>query len=374
MLYKNAMTVMPDFTLGEADVRVSKGRIMEIAPRGALCDPDGEIDLAGCILAPGLVDMHIHGCAGVDFSAEADTAACLNSMSEYLGSRGIAAFAPAAMTMPYEDLCALMQRYQKAVVNPLPGAAAAGIYLEGPFLSAEKCGAQPAAFLQRPDAEKLTELHRLSGEAIRVVCVAPELEGASDFIAEAQRICRVSAAHTAADYDTMRQAIAAGLSHATHLFNGMNAISHRDPNGAAALLESDSVMCELICDGLHVHPAMVRLTYRLIGADRLCLVSDAMAATGLGDGKFQLGRQDVWVNGCEARLADGTLAGSVTDLMQALQNAVDFGIPPLDALRAVTLNPAKALGIDNVLGSVAVGKMARFVVLDEAFHFIRAVR
>lgn len=373
MLYKNGMTVLPDFTLGEVDVRVSKGRIMELAPRGVLCDPEGEIDIAGRILAPGLVDMHIHGCAGMDFSAERDTAACLCRMSEYLGSRGIAAFAPAAMTMPYEDLCALMVRYQKAVVNPLPGAAAVGIYLEGPFLSAQKCGAQPTEYLQPPDRDKFTELHRLSGENIRTVCVAPELDGAIAFIEAAKERCRVSAAHTAADYETMREAISAGISHATHLFNGMNPIGHREPNGAAALLESDDVMCELICDGLHVHPAMVQLTYRLTGADRLCLVSDAMSATGLGNGMFRLGSQDVTVYGLEARLSDGTLAGSVTDLMQAFQNAIRFGIPPLDALKAVTLNPAKALGIDDVLGSVAVGKTARFVLLDETFGFIKAI-
>lgn len=370
MLYKNGLTVLPDFTLAEADVRVSKGRIMEIVPRGSVTDSGGEVDIAGRILAPALVDMHIHGCGGVDFSSEADTAACLTVMSKYLYSRGIAAFAPAAMTMPYEKLCALMTRYQKATVNPQTGAIPVGIYLEGPFFSAAKCGAQPADWIQPPDIGKFNKLYRLSGESIRVVCVAPEAEGALDFIGQAARICRVSAAHTAADYETMCHATETGISNATHLYNGMNPISHREPNGAAALLESGA-FCELICDGLHVHPAVIRLTYRLIGADRLCLVSDAMAATGLGDGQFMLGSQHVQVRGSEARLADGTIAGSVTDLWQGFRNAIQFGIPPLDALRAVTLNPARALGIDDRLGSIAVGKSARLILLDEDFNLIK---
>ena len=372
VLYKNGQVVVWDFTLAEADVRVSKGRIMEIAPHGCLNDSEGETDIAGMILAPGLIDMHIHGCAGVDFSVEPDTAACLTRMSEYLHSRGVAAFAPAAMTLPYETLCGLMGRYRSAAVTPLPGAAVAGIYLEGPFLSAEKCGAQAPKNILPPDIAKLRELYRESGENIRIACVAPEVDGALCFIAQAKEFCRVSAAHTAADYETMHRATGAGITGASHLYNGMNGVHHREPGGAAALLESGA-FCELICDGVHVHPAIVRMTYRLIGAERLCLISDAMAATGMGDGTFSLGGQRVMVKGDEARLADGTLAGSVTDVLQGFYNAIDFGIPPLDALRAATLNPARALGIDNVLGSIAVGKSARMNLLDRNYRLIRTI-
>ena len=372
MLYKNGQVVLWNFTLTEADVRVSKGRIMEIAPHGCLTDREGSTDIGGMILAPGLIDMHIHGCAGVDFSTEPDTTACLTRMSEYLHSRGVAAFAPASMTLPYAALCDLMRRYRSAAVNPLPGAAAAGIYLEGPFLSAAKCGAQEPQNILPPAIEKLRELHRESGEAIRVACVAPEAAGGLDFIAQAKTFCRVSAAHTAADYETMRRAIRAGITGATHLYNGMNGMHHREPGGAAALLESGA-FCELICDGVHVHPAMVRMTHRLIGPERMCIISDAMAATGMGDGAFSIGGQPVTVKGNEARLADGTLAGSVTDVLQGFYNAMDFGIPPLDALRAATLNPARALGIDNVLGSIAVGKSARLNLLDRHFRLIRPI-
>lgn len=365
MLYKNGYIVTRNFTVERADVRVSKGIITDILPPGALSDSEGEFDLAGDVLAPGLVDMHIHGCMGVDFSSAPDTSSCLETMSKYLHSRGVAAFAPAAMTMPYGELCRLMERYRTASQNPLSGAALAGVYLEGPFLSAKKCAAQPPEYIIPPDIAKLKELHRRSGENIRVACVAPEAEGAERFINEAAKMFRVSAAHTDASYEAGVRGIQAGITSATHLFNAMNDISRREPGCAAALLESDC-FCELICDGVHIHPAVIRLTYRIIGAERLIIVSDGMAAMGLGNGCFRLGTQTVTVNGNEARLSCGSLAGSVTDIRTAFCKAVEFGIPPLDALRAVTLNPAKALGIDSTLGTIEVGKAARLTVMRAA--------
>lgn len=365
MLYRNGFIVTRNFTIERADVRVSKGIITDILPPGALSDGEGEIDLRGDVLSPGLVDMHIHGCMGVDFSSEADTAACLDTMSRYLQSRGVAAFAPAAMTMPYDSLCRLMDRCRIASMNPLSGAAFAGIYLEGPFLSVEKCAAQSPEYMLPPDIDKLRKLYRLSGETIRVACVAPEAAGAASFIREAAKLCRVSAAHTSADYATGVRAVEAGVSHATHLYNAMNDVTRREPGIAAALLESDC-FCELICDGVHIHPAVIRLTHRIIGAERLIIVSDGMAAMGLGEGSFLLGTQSVRVQGSEARLCNGSLAGSVTDIRTAFHKAVSFGIPPLDALRAVTLNPARALGVDGTLGTIEVGKSARLTVFRQA--------
>lgn len=363
MLYKNGYIITRDFSVRRADLRVSKGIITDILPPDSVSDDGGETDLNGDILAPGFVDMHIHGCAGADFSSDPDTAACLEKMSLYLHSRGVAAFAPAAMTMPFDRLRALMERYRAASLNPMKGAALAGIYLEGPFLSAEKCAAQPPEFIIPPDAAKLWELHRLSGGNIRVACVAPEADGAVEFIREAAEFCRVSAAHTAADYSAGIRAVNAGISNATHLYNAMNDVTRREPGCAAALLESDC-FCEVICDGIHLHPAVIRLTHRIVGAERLCIVSDGMAATGLGNGTFSLGTQTVTVNGSEARLENGSLAGSVTDIRSAFFKAVEFGIPPLDALRAVTLNPARALGIDSYLGTIEAGKSARLTRLN----------
>ena len=372
MLYKNGLVVTPDFTLREADVRVSKGIIAEILPPGAVSDGEGETDLKGNILAPGFIEMHIHGCAGTDFSSDPDTAGCLETMSRYLASRGVAAFAPAAMTMDFAALRGLMERYRAVSVNPLCGAALAGIYLEGPFLSAARCAAQPPEYIIPPDIGRLRELQKCSGGNIRVVCVAPEAEGATEFIRQAAEICRVSAAHTAADYDVGVKAIEAGVSCATHLYNAMNDPTRRQPGIAGALLES-GCFCELICDGVHIHPAIIRLTYRIIGAERLCIVSDAMAAAGLGNGSFSLGTRRVTVRGSRAQLSDGSLAGSVTDVRAGFFKAVGFGIPPLDALRAATLNPARALGIDGTLGTIEAGKSARVQVLDREI-FINASR
>lgn len=363
MLYKNGYIVTRNFKIERADVRVSKGIITDIMPPGAICDGEGEIDLCGDVLSPGFVDMHIHGCVGADFSSDEDTAASLNRMSQYLHSRGVAAFAPAAMTMPYEALCSLMERYRAASLNPMKGAALAGIYLEGPFLSEEKCAAQPPEYILPPEIGRLRELHRLSGENIRIACVAPEVEGAEEFIRDAAKLCRVSAAHTAADYAAGVRAVEAGITNATHLFNAMNDVTRREPGCAAALLES-GCFCEIICDGIHIHPAVVRLTYRIVGEERLCIVSDGMAAMGLGDGLFQLGTRRVSVKGSEARLENNALAGSVTDIRTAFFKAVEFGIPPLAALRAATLNPARALGTEATLGTIEVGKSARLTRLD----------
>ena len=362
MLYKNGYIVTRDFTVERADVRVSKGIITDILPPGVLSDDEGETDLCGEVLAPGFVDMHIHGCMGADFSSEPDTYACLEKMSVYLHSRGVAAFAPAAMTMPYEKMCRLMEHYRTASQNPPSGAALAGVYLEGPFLSAKRCAAQPPEYILEPDISKLHELNRRSGENIRVACVAPEADGAEDFIIEAAAFCRVSAAHTNASYEEGLRGIQAGITNATHLYNAMNDVTRRNPGCAAALLES-GCFCELICDGIHLHPAVIRLTHRMIGAERLIIVSDGMAAMGLGEGRFTLGTRTVTVSGSEARLSDGSLAGSVTDIRTAFFNAVKFGIPTLDALRAVTVNPACALGIDNSLGTIEAGKSARLTVL-----------
>ena len=252
----------------------------------------------------------------------------------------------------------------------MSGAALAGVYLEGPFLSVARCAAQPPEHILAPDIFQLRQLHRLSGENIRIVCVAPEADGAEPFIREAAKFCRVSAAHTESDYATGLKAVKAGITNATHLYNAMNDITRREPGCAGALLES-GCFCELICDGVHLHPAVIRLTHRIIGAERLCIVSDGMAATGLGEGTFTLGTQTVTVRGNEARLANGSLAGSVTDIRSAFWKAVEFGIPFSDALRAVTINPARALGIDDSLGTIEVGKSARLTVLSRHLAEIR---
>ncbi len=201
---------------------------------------------------------------------------------------------------------------------------------------------------------------------VKLVSVAPELEGALDFIRQVKDRVTVSVAHTAAGYDTALAAFQAGARQCTHLYNGMAPFAHREPGVVGAAFDCGHVMCELICDGVHIHPAMVRATFRLMGKDRMILISDTMRAAGMSDGSYTLGGQDVTVRGNRAELADGTIAGSVTDLMACLKVAVSVvGIPLADAVTAAAVNPAKVMGIYDRLGSLDVGKQANVAVLDE---------
>ena len=245
-------------------------------------------------------------------------------------------------------------------------AALVGINMEGPFISPDRIGAQNPEYVQRADAGMLSRLQEAAGGLVKLVDIAPEEPGALEFVSEAAGKARVSLAHTCADYETAREAFERGARHLTHLYNAMPGLHHRKPGPIAAAWEHPDVTVELIADGVHIHPAMVRLTFGLFGAERICLISDSMRATGLEDGSYDLGGQQVEVRGNVATLADGTIAGSVTDLAACVRHAVlDMGIPLEDAVRAATLTPACAIGIDDERGSIEVGKVADLVVLDE---------
>lgn len=321
-----------------------------------------EYDLRDCYVIPGLTDLHFHGCVGADVS-DAD-AEGLQKMSEYELSRGVTQICPAGMTLEtgqLREVCANVARHAKAAPG---GAELVGLNLEGPFLSEAKKGAQNGAWLQPPNLPLLRELQETAQGLVRLVSVAPELPGAMEFIREAKEICAVSVAHTTADYDTALAAFRAGASQVTHLYNAMPPFSHRAPGVIGAAADSPGVRCELICDGVHVHPAVVRATFRLMGRERMILISDTMRAAGLSDGEYTLGGQAVTVTGPLAALADGTIAGSCTDLMGCMVKAVSFGIPLADAVTAAAVNPAKALGIYDRYGSLDVGKTANLAVLE----------
>ncbi len=320
-----------------------------------------EVALPGCLLLPGLTDLHFHGCRGADFS-DGD-AAGLRTMAEYELSRGVTQICPAGMTLDRPQLvkiCRVAAEHKKA--RPA-GAELVGVNLEGPFLSDAKKGAQNGAWLRNPDLQLLEELLDESEGLVKLVSVAPELPGALDFIRAVKDRVRISVAHTACTYDQAMAAFGAGARQATHLFNGMNPFAHREPGPVGAAADSEC-MVELICDGIHIHPAMVRAVFKLFGADRVILISDTMRAAGMPDGQYTLGGQDVTVRGARATLAGGTLAGSVTDLMTCMKTAVSFGIPLRDAVKAAAWNPARALGIDSWAGSLEPGKAANVAVLD----------
>lgn len=356
--------VFQDGRFAEAEVLVDAGRIAGVAPGtdAAVAEGEASVDARGCYVVPGFVDIHFHGCRGADLCDASEEA--IREIARYEASRGVTAICPATMTYPEDRLRSVAQA--AAAFSPAPDEAAlVGINMEGPFISPDRIGAQNPEYVQRADAAMLHRLQEAAGGLVKLVDIAPEEPGALEFVSEAAGEARVSLAHTCTDYETAREAFERGARHLTHLYNAMPGLHHRKPGPIAAAWERPDVTVELICDGVHIHPAMVRLTFGLFGAERVCLISDSMRATGLEDGSYDLGGQQVEVCGNVATLADGTIAGSVTDLAACMRHAVlDMGIPLEDAVRAATLTPARAIGIDAERGSIEAGKVADLVVLD----------
>ena len=323
---------------------------------------DGEsLDVSGCYVIPGLTDLHFHGCQGADFS-DGD-AAGLQTMADYELSRGVTQICPAGMTLDVPQLEKICRNAAAHKANASSGADLVGVNLEGPFLSQAKKGAQNGAWIRDPDPALLLRLKELSGGLVKLVSLAPEAPGAVDFIRRVRDEVTVSVAHTACNYDQALAAFDAGAKQATHLFNAMNPFAHRDPGPVGAASDSDCRV-ELICDGVHIHPAVIRAVFKLFGKDRVIIISDSLRACGMPDGQYELGGQDIFVKGPLATLADGTIAGSITDLMGGMVRAVHFGIDLHTAVTAAAVNPAKALGIYDRYGSLEVGKIANIVVLN----------
>ena len=333
---------------------------------------DQVVDAAGCYIIPGLTDLHFHGCRGHDFS-DGDPEG-LAEMARYELSRGVTQICPAGMTLLEDQLVKICETAAAHRRSGLPGATLSGINLEGPFLSHAKKGAQNGDWLHDPDVALLRRLEAVSEGLVKLVSVAPELPGAMEFIEAVGEEVTVSLAHTTADYDTAMEAFRAGARQVTHLFNAMPPFTHRAPGVVGAAFDSPEVQVELISDGVHIHPAVVRAVFQLFGRDRVILISDSLRATGMPDGRYPFGGQEIEVRGNRATMADdpNTLAGSVSDLMACMCTAVSFGIPLADAVTAAAVNPAKALGIYDRVGSLDVGKEANLAILNEDLS-LRAV-
>ncbi len=332
------------------------------------------LDAAGCYVIPGLVDVHFHGCVGEDFSDA--TPEGLQRIADYELSQGVTYICPAGMTLPEEQLTAICKNVAAHRAKNSGGAEVVGAHLEGPFLCAAKKGAQNGAFLHDPDTAMLRRLQEAAQGCVRLVTLAPEQPGALEFIKAAVEMgITVSVGHTVADYDTARAAFEAGATHATHLYNGMPGLHHRTPGVIGAAFDVPGVQPELICDGVHIHGAVVRLTFALFGRERMILISDSLRATGMPDGEYPFGGQMIEVHGNRATILGHpeTLAGSVTSLMGCLRQAVAFGIPLASAVRACTYNPAQSVGIAHRAGTLDVGKEASAVLLDREDLSIRAI-
>lgn len=317
-------------------------------------------DLDGALVIPGLVDIHVHGCAGADFS-DGDYAGLVR-MARYLARQGVTSFAPASMTLPYDALDRAFHAAARLRREGLAdGARLMGIQMEGPFLSREKRGSQNSAYLRLPDWDRFLQLYDAAEGLLRIVDVAPELPGAVEFTRRASEKCRVSVAHTAAGYDQAAAVFDAGATHLTHLFNAMSGIHHRHPGPIGAASERENVTAELICDGIHVHPSAVRMAFRLFPG-RICLISDALRCCGMADGSYSLGGQEILLSGGVARLTGGAIAGSAADLYQCMRRAVSFGIPREQAVWAATALPARVIGRESETGAIADGRAADFVI------------
>ena len=327
------------------------------------------------IVLPGFIDQHIHGAGGSDGmdGTVADIAKIANTVAE----EGTTSFLVTTMTQSPENINKAMtavKEYRKA--NGKEGARVVGVHLEGPFIAAAHKGAQPLEYVKEPDIAAFDAYNEASGGAIKLVTLAPEVEGAEAFIRHlSERGIVASIGHTGAKCADVEKAIQAGAKNVTHTYNAQTALHHREIGTVGSAMLFDELNCELIADTIHVSVPAMRLLVKNKPLDKLTLITDAMRAKGLPDGESELGGQKVYVKGGEARLADGTLAGSVLKMNRAVQNMVEkVGVPFTQAVDCATINPAKNLGIDQETGSIKVGKRADFTVINDKYDVLMTVR
>jgi len=363
MNFKNAWIYTENFQFEKGAFSIENGRFVDVLGK----EKEDAVDLNGLKVIPGLLDVHTHGNSGWDFSDGSYEG--LVTMARYEAKSGVTTFAPTSLTMPYDVLHSAFQTAVKINQEKPQGCASVrGIHMEGPFFAEAKKGAQNADYLKLPDYEAFQKLNDDCGHLIKIADVAPELPGALDFIKKASKDCTVSIAHTDTGYEDAKAGIEAGATHMTHLFNAMNPIHHRKPGPIIAASEEEQVFAEIIGDGLHVHPAIIRMAFRLFGAERMILISDSLRCCGLPDGEYDIGGQKAILKEGVARLTDGTIAGSATNVFECMRRVMSFGVPECEALRAATYNPAKQLGCLSEVGSISNGKCADFVICDNDYQ------
>lgn len=366
MIIQNGSVFTEKNTFEPMDILTEGAFISALSPSLKGRPKEEVYDASGCILIPGLVDLHFHGCMGHDLcDHESET---LRFIAAYELQHGITAICPATMTLPLEELSLILKSAKAyACEKPscgVPGADLLGVHLEGPFVSPARKGAQNPAYLKEPDPAFFYDLKAICPELVKIMTLAPELPGAMDLIRRASKDTLISLGHSTACYRQAAEAFQAGACHVTHLFNAMPPFGHRDTGIIGAAFDDPKVHAELICDGIHVSAPMIRAAFRLFSDDRLILISDSMRATGMPGGDYSLGGQSVHVCGKLATLEDGTIAGSVTNLMDCLRYAVlEAGIPLESAVKAAAVNPARELSLSHLHGQIKKGAFANLLVL-----------
>ena len=363
MLYiHHASVFTPEQRIDDRAVLIQGRRILAVGATPDIPCPAGAqiIDATGLSLAPGLIDLQINGAFGRDFTADP---AGIWPVAADLPRYGVTAFLPTIITSPSDTVARAQAALERRPPSVQPGAHPLGLHIEGPFLNPEKKGAHNPAYLRAPDQDIIAGWSPENG--VRLVTLAPELPGALQLTATLVRQgVVVSAGHSSATLAQAEAGFAAGIRCGTHLFNAMPPLLHRKPGLAGALLTDDRPFAGLIVDGIHCHPAMVNLAWSVLGSQRLALVTDAMAALGMPPGQHRLADLDVWVDDTSARLADGTLAGSILSLDAALRNLIAYtGCSFRDALHTVTMTPARLLGLEDGRGRIGPGAMADLVLL-----------
>lgn len=364
MFIINGKYLDKDFNLVQGDIEIENGKIVRTGERLARTPEDTAVDAQGYTIVPGFVDVHIHGCANAD--AGSGNREDIDTMARFLLAHGVTSFCPTTATISCQEVESALLAIKAAHDAPIAdGAKVAGINMEGPFFSHERKGAQNDKYILAPDFDLFKKWYDLSEGLVKLIDVATEQPGGEDFVKRAKELCTVSIAHTTADFDQAKAAFDWGVTHVTHLFNAMNGLHHRKPGVVGAALEDQRVRAELICDGEHIHPAVLKIAFQVLG-DRALIVSDSLRANGMAEGvEYDFGGQIVKIVGGKCVLRDGTIAGSVSNLHQEVKNLVSYGIPFEQAVKSASLIPARAIGLDKEIGSIEPGKAADLVVLDK---------
>ncbi len=371
MLIQNAAAFISGAFQASISVRASKNVITEIGP-ALLPHPREEvIDLKGDYLLPGFVDVHIHAFLGKDTMSGEEA---VRHMSRELKKCGVSAFLPTTMSASLEDTKAGLAGIDAVMKNPEPdGAIVLGAHMEAPFLSAHRCGAQVASYFIPPTMEAWLEMTGEFASAVRIITLAPELDGAENWIREiTARGVVVSIGHSDATCEQTHLAADWGATHVTHLFNAQTPLHHREPGVPGAALADKRLYAEIIADGIHLHPDILRLTVLAKGREKTVLVSDAMEAAGMPEGTYQLGGQTVYVKDGAARLASGTLAGSTLTLAKAVANMIRFGVAPEDAVYMASASPAESVN-ETLAGRIALGAPAVMTRWDKGWNMVSVI-